>query len=78
MPEYSWLLILLGYVMIVAGALAWWWVITYSVDKVRSSFDLFDSMRKINVVMGSLLLILSIYGLVMGMVEYMKFLGVIV
>lgn len=77
MPEHSWYLILLGYAMIVVGALSWWTMITYAVDKIRGQFN-FKTMRHINVVMGCLILLLSLYGLVSGAWEYLKEIDVIV
>ena len=60
---------IIGYIFIVAGALLWWTVITYSVDKVRSHFKI-SSMWLINRIMGSILLLLSLYGLVTGLWDY--------
>lgn len=65
LPEHRWYHIILGYAMIVAGAMLWWLGITYIVDKVRSRFDK-RSMWTINRVMGSILLIVAIYGLATG------------
>ena len=59
-----------GYIFIVAGALLWWYVITFAVDKVRARFNI-NSMRAINRVMGVLLFILSLYGLVNGAISYL-------
>ena len=70
LPEHKFYHVILGYIFIVAGALLWWYVITYSVDKVRSHFNI-NSMWLINRIMGSILLLLSIYGLVMGVVDYL-------
>jgi len=49
----------------VLGALMWWSVITFFVDKVRSHFNI-RSMWLINRIIGSIILILSLYGLVTG------------
>lgn len=54
--------IIIGYVFIALGAMLWWAVITYAVDKVRSQFNI-KSMIKINRVMGSILLAMSLYGI---------------
>lgn len=70
LPEHKFYHVILGYIFIVAGALLWWYVITYSVDKVRSHFNI-NSMWLINRIMGSILLLLSVYGLVMGVVDYL-------
>ncbi|MBR6283823.1 MAG: LysE family transporter [Muribaculaceae bacterium] len=71
LPEHRFYHIILGYVFIVAGALLWWTVITYSVDKVRSHFSV-NSMWLINKVMGGLLLLLSLYGLGTGIWDYVR------
>ena len=65
LPEHKFYHIILGYIFIVAGALLWWTVITFTVDKVRSHFNI-GSMWLINRIMGTLLLLLSLYGLVTG------------
>lgn len=62
MPHYSWFQILLGYLFIVVGAIIWWALITYIVNKVRTKFSV-KSMKHINVMMGSILLIISLYGI---------------
>ena len=65
LPEYKFYHIIIGYLAIVAGALAWWAVITFFVDKVRTHFNI-RSMWLINRIIGSIILILSLYGLVTG------------
>lgn len=57
--------IAIGYLFIVIGALLWWWMITYIVDKVRSQFNI-KSMITINRIMGIILFIMSLYGLANG------------
>ena len=69
-PRFYYIDIVLGYIAIVAGAMLWWTVITYSVDKVRTHFNI-NSMWLINRIMGSILLLLSIYGVVMGAWDYL-------
>ena len=53
-------------IMIVVGAMLWWLAITYAVDKVRSQFNK-RSMWTINRVMGSILLLVALYGLGTGL-----------
>lgn len=67
--EYQFYHYIIGYVFIVLGALLWWTVITYCVDKLRSKFNI-NSMWLINKIMGSIILILAIYGLVSGLLTY--------
>ena len=71
LPEYKFYHIIIGYAFIVAGALLWWAVITFFVDKVRSHFNI-RSMWLINRIIGSIILILSIYGLVTGIIATLQ------
>lgn len=71
LPEHKFYHVILGYACIVLGAMLWWTVITFSVDKVRTHFNI-NSMWLINRIMGSILLLLSIYGLVMGGWDYLS------
>jgi len=61
--------IILGYVFIVLGALLWWLAITYIVDKLRSKFNI-KSMWLINKIMGTVILVLAVYGLISGLLQY--------
>ena len=74
--EHQWYHIILGYLFIAGGALLWWTAITYAVDKVRSQFTK-GSMWTINRIMGSLLLIISLYGLVTGLLKYASTQGIL-
>lgn len=55
----------LGYISITAGALGWWWLVTYFIDRVRSHFNL-RSMWLINRIIGVVIMIFGIVGLVTG------------
>jgi len=76
LPEYRFYHIIIGYAMIVAGALLWWSVITFFVDKVRTHFNI-RSMWLINRIIGSIILVLSLYGLVTGTIAYLQQLHII-
>lgn len=52
----------IGFACIYAGALIWWWFITFSVDKVRSHFNL-RSMWLINKIIGIIILLFAIVGI---------------
>lgn len=54
---------------IFAGALLWWFTITYFVDKVRSHFNV-RSLWLINRIIGSILMIMALVGLIMGVKDY--------
>ncbi|MDE6423479.1 MAG: LysE family translocator, partial [Muribaculaceae bacterium] len=56
---------IIGFIGIVTGCLAWWWVVTYVVDKVRSRFSL-HSLLMINRFIGIVILIFAVVGIVTG------------
>ena len=70
LPEYRFYHIIIGYASIVLGALLWWSVITFFVDKVRTHFNI-RSMWLINRIIGTIILLLSLYGLVTGTIAYL-------
>lgn len=76
LPEYRFYHIIIGYASIVLGALLWWSVITFFVDKVRTHFNI-RSMWLINRIIGIIILILSLYGLVTGTIAYLQQFNVI-
>ena len=51
------------------GALLWWMAITYLVDKLRAKFNI-NSMWLINKIMGTIIMLLAIYGLIAGLLAY--------
>jgi threonine/homoserine/homoserine lactone efflux protein len=71
LPEFKFYHIILGYAFIVVGALMWWAVITFFVDKVRTHFNI-RSMWLINRIIGIIILLLSIYGLATGLYAYLQ------
>lgn len=52
-----------GFLFIIAGALGWWWFITWGVDKVRARFNA-RSMILINRLTGTIILIFACVGLI--------------
>jgi len=58
------------------GALLWWAVITFFVDKVRTHFNI-RSMWLINRIIGIVILILSLYGLSTGVYAYLQEINII-
>ena len=60
-----------GYIAIAAGALGWWFVITYFVNKVRNHFNV-RSMWLINRIIASILLLMALVGLVHGIINLSK------
>lgn len=65
MPDIKFYHYIIGYASIIAGALGWWWLITFSVDKVRSHFNV-RSMWLVNRVIGVVILIFALVGIVTG------------
>lgn len=65
----EWYYIIIGYLSIIGGALCWWAVITYAVNAIRQHFNI-RSMWKINLVIGIIIIILSIFGLVEGLLDF--------
>jgi len=76
LPEYRFYHVILGYVFIVVGALLWWTVITFFVDKVRTHFNI-RSMWLINRIIGTIILVLSLYGLITGIIAFFQQLNII-
>ncbi len=64
-PDIRFYHYIIGYVGIIAGALGWWWIVTYVVDKVRAHFNL-KSMIMINRIIGVVIMIFAIVGIVTG------------
>lgn len=56
---------IIGYICIMAGALGWWWMVTFFVDKVRAHFNL-RSMWMINKFTGTIIAIFGIVGIITG------------
>ena len=71
LPEYKFYHIIIGYASIVLGALLWWSVITFFVNKVRTHFNI-RSMWLINRIIGSIIIVLSLYGLATGIYAYLQ------
>ena len=53
---------------IIVGALLWWFLITYFVSKVRGHFSV-KSMWLVNIIIGSLICLMSVIGLVLSLIE---------
>ncbi len=60
-----------GYLSIFAGALMWWFAITYSVNKVRAHFNI-RSMKIINRIIATLLIAMAAIGFVLGINDYIQ------
>ncbi len=61
LPEFGPHHFIIGYLMIFSGALMWWYLVTFLVNKLRSRFNV-RSLWLINRIIGSVLLIMAIIG----------------
>lgn len=58
-----------GYLSILLGAVSWWFLITYVINKVRARFNV-RSIWLINRGIGIIIIIMSIVGFVWGIKDY--------
>lgn len=66
-PEISGYYYAIGYIFIVAGALGWWYGVTYAIDKVRSRFNM-RSMKTLNVIIGIIILCFAAVGIITSII----------
>lgn len=69
MPEYRYYHYVAGYAAIFVGALVWWYLITFSINKIRAHFNV-RSMWFLNRIIGSILIIMAIVGIYKGISGY--------
>lgn len=65
LPDIKFYHLIVGYAGIFAGAVGWWYLVTFFVDKVRAHFNL-RSMWLINRIIGTIILIFALVGIVTG------------
>lgn len=63
LPEIRFYHYIIGYIAIFAGAMGWWYFVTYFVDKVRAHFNL-RSMWLVNKIIGSVIFLFAIVGII--------------
>lgn len=68
MPEIKFIPYVVGFIFIFVGALIWWWLITFGIDKVRSHFNI-RSMWLINRIIGVVILLFAIVGIVTSIIN---------
>lgn len=66
-PEFKAYHYVAGYLAIAAGALLWWFGITHAVDRMRSHFNL-RSMRLVNRIIGCIIALMSVFGIITGII----------
>lgn len=64
-PEYMAYHYVVGYVGIIVGALCWWYIITFAIDKVRERFNE-HSILTLNRIIATVLFVMAAYGCVAG------------
>lgn len=64
-PDIKFYHYILGFLFIFGSALAWWWLVTFSVDKVRTHFNV-RSMWLINRIIACIIFIFALVGIVTG------------
>ncbi|MBD5229929.1 MAG: LysE family translocator [Bacteroidales bacterium] len=71
LPEFQYYHYILGYVAIFVGALLWWYLITFGVNKIRSHFNV-RSMWFLNRIIGTILIIMALVGIYKSVSGYIK------
>jgi len=66
LPEFGPYHYVLAFSTILCGALVWWWVVTWLVDKLRAKINV-RSLKVINIVIGLVLISMAVFGLVMAL-----------
>ncbi len=69
LPEFQYYHYIAGYAGIFAGALLWWYAITFFVNKVRAHFNM-RSMWLFNRIIGSLIMCMALFGIYSGIKGY--------
>ena len=70
LPEFRYYHYILGYASIFGGALIWWWLITYFINKARAHFNV-RSLWIFNRIISAILFIMALVGLYKGISGYM-------
>ncbi|MCX4331530.1 MAG: LysE family transporter [Muribaculaceae bacterium] len=68
LPEFRYYHYFAGYMSIAVGALAWWFLITLLVNKMRAHFNV-RSLYLVNRIIGSLLLVFALVGTLTAMID---------
>lgn len=68
LPEFDLAHYIVAYALIFAGALGWWYLVTMLVNRLRRRFNV-RSLWLINRIIGSILILMAIFGVAMAFVE---------
>lgn len=71
LPEFKLHQYLTGFIFIFAGAILWWWFITFSISKVRNHFNI-RSMWLINRIIGTIILLFAVVGIITATTALVK------
>ncbi len=71
LPEIEFYHYIIGFGCIIFGALCWWWIVTYLVDKLRAHFNL-RSMWLINKLTGGIIMVFGIVGIITASIALAK------
>ena len=66
-PEIKGAYYAFGYLFIIAGALGWWYAVTFAIEKVRGRFNL-RSMKILNIIIGIVILCFACVGIVTSVI----------
>jgi len=69
----DWLLQIVGYLALIIGAVGWWFLLTWLVNKVRNKFNV-RGIWLINRIIGSVVMIVSVMILLHTIRDYFKIL----
>lgn len=68
LPEFDLVHYIVAYAFIFVGALGWWYLVTMLVNRLRRRFNV-RSLWLINRIIGSILILMAVFGVVMAFVE---------
>lgn len=66
-PEFQAYHYVVGYAAIAGGAVLWWSMITYAVDRMRTHFNL-RSLKLVNRIIGSILFVMALFGIITALI----------
>ena len=66
------LLQIIGYLFVIVGAVGWWFLLTWLIDKVRNKFNV-RGIWLINRIIGSVVMLVSVLILLHTVRDYFKF-----
>lgn len=67
-PDMNFWFYIVGYIAIIAGAVGWWWLVTWGVDKLRSHFNV-RSIHLINRIIGVVIMAFGVVGSITAVIN---------